>query len=200
MRHIRRSSVLYSSAAHVLLLVALLAGSARSPRLAPNRMPGTEHGLQLLTFYSPGGAPAQATASLQKLQPHHTAERTPSAAPAAPALTAAAVSSPIADRGTGTSGPSGLGQGNINIALQKFFPPPHPDLSSLAPGTQGDVIVDATIDAQGNITDLTLVRGLSDPINNAVLATVRNWTYTPATRDGTPIASEQELLFHFSRG
>lgn len=189
MRHLSRPSVLFSTVAHTLVL---------APRIAMTRLPGTEHGLQLLTYYSPGGTPAQATSSLQKHQPQTTAHSlaaahiTPAAAPA--------ISASTADSGVGTSGPSGLGQGNINIALQKFFPPPHPDLSSLAPGTQGDVIVDATIDAQGNITELTLVRGLSDPINSAVLATVRNWTYTPATRDGTPIASEQELLFHFNRG
>lgn len=197
MRHLSRPSVLFSTIAHTLVLAALLAGSARAPRIAMTRLPGTEHGLQLLTYYSPGGTPAQATSSLQKHQPQTTAH---SLAAAHTAAAAPAISASTADSGVGTSGPSGLGQGNINIALQKFFPPPHPDLSRLAPGTQGDVIVDATIDAQGNITELTLVRGLSDPINSAVLATVRNWTYTPATRDGTPIASEQELLFHFNRG
>ena len=185
--------------AHAVVLGALLAGSTRAPRLAPLRLPGTEHGLELLTYYSPGGAPAQATSALEKRKPQ-TAERSPAPLRPEPAATAAAVSAPTTDPGTGGAGPSGLGQGNINIALQKFFPPPHPDLSTLPVGSAGDVILDATIDASGNISDLRLVRGLSDPIDNAVIATVRQWTYTPATRDGTPIASEQELLFHFSRG
>lgn len=199
MRHTSRSSVLSSMAAHAIVLGALIAGSAHAPRLAPTRLPGTEHGLQLLTYYSPGGAPAQATSALQKHR-IQTTERSLAPSHTAPTIAAATtISAPSAQPGTGTAGPSGLGQGNINIALQKFFPPPHPDLSTLPAGTAGDVIIDATIDAYGNITELKLVHGLSDPINNAVLATVRNWTYTPATRDGTPIASEQELLFHFSR-
>ncbi len=177
----------------------MLFSAHRSPRLAPTRLPGTEHGLQLLTYYSPGGAPAQSTSTLQKPR-SHIAPSAPSAVRPTPATAVQGPSAPTTDPGTGTTGPSGLGQGNINIALQKFFPSPHPDLSSLPAGTQGDVIVDATIDAEGNITQLTLVHGLTEPINNAVLATVRQWTYTPATRDGSPIPSEQELLFHFQRG
>ena len=193
------NNVLYSSAAHILLVAALLIAGARTSHMAPMRLPGTDHGTRLLTYYSPGGSAAPpASARLQKPTPHNTPVPTPAhAALTAPAQTIAA---PQADLGTGTSGASSLGQGNINIALQKFFPPPHPDLSTLSPGTSGDVVIDATIDAQGNITQLTLVHGLTNPIDNAVLATVRNWTYSPATRDGSPIPSEQELLFHFSRG
>ena len=194
-----RKSVLYSSAAHAFLVAALLFAGVRAFHMAPSRLPGTEHGTRLLTYYSTGGSSAPpASARLQKPTPHNTPALTPAhAALTAPAQTIAA---PQADPGTGTSGSASQGQGNINIALQKVFPPPHPDLSTLPPGTSGDVVIDANIDAQGNITQLTLVHGLSDPINNAVLATVRGWSYSPATRDGSPIPSEQELLFHFSRG
>ena len=195
----RRSSILYASAIHVLLLAALLLPASHTPRIAPTRLPGTVHGLDLLTYYSPGGAPAQSTSTLQKIKPH-TVQPAVSMVRSASATAAQTPAAPTTEAGTGVAGPSGLGQGNITIAMQKFFPPPHPDLSTIASGSAGDVIVDATIDAQGNITQLTLIRGLSDPINNAVLATVRQWTYSPATRDGLPIPSEQELLFHFQRG
>lgn len=196
----RRSSIFYASATHAVLLAALLFTASRTPHIAaPTRLPGIEHGLQLLTYYSPGGIPAQSTSTLQKTR-SQPAQPTPSISRTAPAIAIQAPAAPTSDPGIGTAGPSGLGQGNINIAFQKFFPPPHPDLSTLPSGSAGDVIVDATIDAQGNITALTLIHGLSEPINNAVLATVRQWTYIPATRDGLPIPSEQELLFHFSRG
>jgi protein TonB len=36
-------------------------------------------------------------------------------------------------------------------------------------------------------------------VEQQVIATVQTWTFTPATRNGTPIASEQELLFHYER-
>lgn len=195
----RRSSIFYALATHAVLLAALLFTASQRPHIAPTRLPGTEHGLQLLTYYSPGGVPTQSTSTLQKTH-SQPAQPTPSTSRTAPAIAIQAPAAPTADAGIGPAGPSGRGQGNINIALQKFFPPPHPDLSTLPSGSAGDVIVDATIDAEGNITALTLIHGLSEPINNAVLATVRQWTYIPATRDGLPIPSEQELLFHFQRG
>jgi protein TonB len=33
-----------------------------------------------------------------------------------------------------------------------------------------------------------------------VIATIRQWTFNPANRDGHPIASEQELHFHYEKG
>lgn len=199
MRDARRLSGFFSLFAHAIVLGALVAGSRHVPQLAPMRLPGTEHGVERLTYYSPGGTPAQAASTLQRRKPE-TPSHTLANSRIARAAVSATLSVPSTLRGTGPAGPSGLGQGNINIALQKFFPPPHPDLSTLPPGTAGDVIIDATIDPKGNVIDLKLVRGLSGPINDTVLATVSRWIYTPATRDGVPVASEQELLFHFSRG
>jgi protein TonB len=80
------------------------------------------------------------------------------------------------------------------------FPYPHPDLSALAHGTRGDVILDAVIDEHGRITGLTLLKGLDPSVDQAVIATVRQWLFTPATRDGVPVVSEQEFHFHYERG
>jgi protein TonB len=33
-----------------------------------------------------------------------------------------------------------------------------------------------------------------------VIATIQNWVFQPATSNGQPIVSEQELLFHYERG
>jgi hypothetical protein len=35
------------------------------------------------------------------------------------------------------------------------------------------------------------------PADHDVIQTVRLWTFTPATKDGLPISSRQELHFHF---
>ena len=59
---------------------------------------------------------------------------------------------PRADAGTGNTTESGLGEGDIRIALLQHFPYPHPDLSALAHGTRGDVILDAVIDEHGKVT------------------------------------------------
>ena len=60
--------------------------------------------------------------------------------------------------------------------------------------------MDAVIDEHGRISQLTLVHGLGDGIDDTVLSTVRGWTFNPATKDGKPIPSEQEILLYYERG
>ena len=67
----------------------------------------------------------------------------------------------------------------------------------MRPGTEGDVVLDALIDEQRKISNLTLVAGIDSAIDHDVIQTVRVWTFTPATKDGLPISSKQELHFHF---
>jgi protein TonB len=79
-------------------------------------------------------------------------------------------------------------------------PSPQPDLSQLPSGTRGDVVVDIVIDATGKVAKFTVEHGLGHGVDDAVLATIQGWTFHPATRNGVPVASEQELLFHYERG
>jgi len=99
--------------------------------------------------------------------------------------------------GESALGHSAWGNGEITIAYAKFFPHPAPDLSTMPHGTEGDVVLTALIDDQGKVSDLTVVAGITPTIDHDVLQTVRSWTFTPATRDGLPVASRQELHFHF---
>jgi len=73
-------------------------------------------------------------------------------------------------------------------------------LSQLPKGTSGDVIVDVVIDKTGRIAKFTMTKGLGHGVDDTVLATIQQWTFQPATRNGQPVASEQELLFHYVRG
>ncbi len=161
-------------------------------------MPGTAQGKRLMLTYSLGGKPAAAVA------PAPSKIETPiplKSAPVAAALHApVSAAVPAVDQGSGTSGESALGQGNINIATVQQHPRPQPDLSALAHGAGGQVIMDVVIDEHGKISQLTLVHGLGGSIDSAVLATVREWTFNPATRDGKPIPSEQEILLYYERG
>lgn len=190
--------VLLSSLLHALVLLAFTVRWVRSPHIAPLRLPGTEHGTRLLTYYSPGGTPAQPAAAPVPKRPASVVTpvlpRPAALAKAEQALT------PPAEAGAGSAGASGLGQGNINIALQKFFPFPRPSLATLPHGQSGEVVLNAVIDAQGNVSELTVLHSLTPEIDSSVLATVRQWTYTPATKDGLPVPSEQELHFRFERG
>jgi periplasmic protein TonB len=180
--------------AAVFLVFALLA--YRTPRIAPFRLPGTAKGLTLLTYYSPGSSKPSATDATvhsKRTKSARTESRKDVDTPTPPAP-------PRADAGTGNTTESGLGEGDIRIAMLQHFPSPHPDLSALAHGTRGDVILDAVIDEHGRITGLTLLKGLDPSVDQAVIATVRQWLFTPATKDGVPVVSEQEFHFHYERG
>lgn len=108
-------------------------------------------------------------------------------------------SSPASAQPDSAVGADALGSGDINIALASYFPTPAPDLSALPRGTRGDVILDIVIDSAGKIAGVTMTSGLGHGIDESVIATVHQWTFKPATRDGKPVASEQELHFHYEK-
>jgi periplasmic protein TonB len=85
----------------------------------------------------------------------------------------------------------------IRPALPIVGPQPVVSPSELANGMTGDVIVEITIDEQGNVVRTALLRGLGDGIDEKVLAVLQNWHFRPALRDGSPIASQQDVYFHF---
>jgi len=190
-------SVSVAATLHVGLLLLALGVLQRSSHIAPYRFPGTAKGKETLVYFSPG-SPASATApvSTKRPAPH---DSQPSKLAALTVPKPAETSAKTAEAGSGDSALSGIGEGNISIALQKIFPYPKPDLSALPHGTRGDVILDAVIDEHGQISNLTLLKGLGSPIDDTVIATVKQWSYTPATKNGIPVPSEQELHFHYER-
>ncbi|WP_158793285.1 energy transducer TonB [Granulicella sp. L60] len=185
-----------------LLLIGLLIHKGAS-WIAPIRLPGSEHGSNLILTYLPGRAPLQASAPNPKTPPKHASSTTPLPTSLAKTVTTAAASpntsSPTSAQPDSAAGADALGSGNINIALASFFPTPQPDLSALPRGTKGDVILDIVIDTAGKIADIKMTRGLGHGVDESVIATVQQWTFHPATKDGQPVASEQELHFHYEK-
>ena len=186
---------LLSVAIHALLFFAIAGWIHRTARIAPFKLPGTAHGLTLLTYYSPGSRKPSATDSPLRSNRSRDAKHESQKAVDRPAPP----EPPRAAAGTRSTAESGLGEGDIRIALLQHFPYPHPDLSTLAHGTKGDVILDAVIDEHGKITQLTLLKGFDPSVDQAVIAEVRQWLFTPATKDGVPVPSEQEFHFHYER-
>jgi len=93
-----------------------------------------------------------------------------------------------------------LGEGptyghEVRPALPSVFPDPLPP--SLPAGVHGDVVVQVTIDAQGNITDKKILKTLGYGAEERVLAALEGWRFRPATQDGVPIPSQQYMYFHF---
>ena len=183
---------------HAFVLLIALGILHRAPKIAPYKLPGTSDGVRLLTYYA-AGSPEHAVSALASKIAEKPKLKTKAPTQLAEAVPTKVVA-PSTEKGAGNTAQSGLGDGEINMAQLTYFPHPKPDLSSLARGTQGDVILNAVIDEHGRIADLTLLRGLGKPIDDEVIAAVRAWTYSPATRNGTPVPSEQELHFHYERG
>jgi periplasmic protein TonB len=98
-----------------------------------------------------------------------------------------------------SSGGDPSGEADVSVAMADFYPPPKPDLSALPHGTRGDIVVDIVIDEDGKVVDAHIDQGLGHGVDEAVLAVVETWTFTPATKAGKPVASIQQLLFHFER-
>jgi protein TonB len=91
------------------------------------------------------------------------------------------------------------GEKDVTVAMATDFPAPNPNLSVLPHGTKGDVLVSITIDETGKVIDGHVDQGLGHGVDEAVLAVVMTWTFDPATKADKPIASIQQLLFHFER-
>ncbi len=181
------------------------------------QLPGTMSGTRVELAYMPGRAPAPAVHPQAKVKPKAQAvpqikpfasllASTPTPAALLPPppqvmVTQAApspnVSSPAATTPDASSGSDSWGSGSVEIALTTFSPSPKPDLSALPHGVQGDVVVDVTIDPHGKVADLAVLHTLGYGIESSVIGTLKTWTFRPATKDGTPVTSVQELHFHF---
>ncbi len=53
---------------------------------------------------------------------------------------------------------------------------------------QGTVIIDATIDEEGNVIDAKILKGLAFGLDDAALAAVKAWKFEPGTLNGRPVA------------
>jgi periplasmic protein TonB len=190
-----------SIAVHLLVIAALIHHS--KSWVAPIRLPGTEHGSNLILAYLPGRTPAQSTSAVPKTAPPPSETKSPLHTPpkekTKPIPATPNTNSPASVQPDSTAGADALGSGDVDIALASFFPAPKPDLSDLPHGTKGDVVLYIVIDATGKISDLKITSGLGHGVDETVIATVQQWTFHPATRNGEPVASEQELHFHYEK-
>jgi TonB family protein len=82
-------------------------------------------------------------------------------------------------------------------ALPEVFPDPPVSRGDLPSGVEGDVIVEVTIDAQGNVVETKLLQGIGYGIEQKVLTVLQRWHFRPAMRDGVTIASQHIVHFHY---
>jgi len=65
------------------------------------------------------------------------------------------------------------------------------------PDSDGNVVVEIVIDARGAIVAKTVLQSLGPKLDEKVLLALENWRFQPATRNGSPISSKQDAIFHF---
>jgi protein TonB len=78
------------------------------------------------------------------------------------------------------------------VDVQPVYPP-----LAVASRREGIVILEAILDAQGNVTSLRALR--SDPLlDQAAVDAVRRWKYTPALLNGVPVPVIMTITVRFS--
>ena len=95
--------------------------------------------------------------------------------------------------GLPSGGPPVLDQGPMRVGGEIQAPtkivdvlPEYPELARRA-RVAGPVIIEAIIDKQGNVVEARIMRGLRLGLDEAALAAVRQWKYTPTYYSGRPV-------------
>ena len=77
-----------------------------------------------------------------------------------------------------------------------YAPPVYPPLA-LSARAQGLVIIEATIDTNGQVQAARVLRSESPLLNQEALSAVRQWTYTPTLLNGVPVSVIMTVTVHF---
>lgn len=85
----------------------------------------------------------------------------------------------------------------IMPALPQVFPDPPVSRADIPAGVEGDVIVEVTIDAQGNVVETKLLKGIGYGVEEKVIAVLQRWHFRPAMQNGVTIASQHIVHFHY---
>ena len=86
---------------------------------------------------------------------------------------------------------------DVRPAYPVVFPDPDIIRSQLPPHIVGEVVVEVTIDEQGNVVETKLLKGVGHGIDEKVVAALQRWRYHPAKVDGRPVASKHDVRFQF---
>lgn len=93
---------------------------------------------------------------------------------------------------------SGLpGDHDVRVALPVVAPDPPIMRAKLPDWLRGDVVVEVTIDEQGNVVKTVVLQTVGFGLEETVVATLKQWRFTPAMIDGVAVASRQDVYFHF---
>jgi protein TonB len=77
-------------------------------------------------------------------------------------------------------------------------PPPEYPESARASGIEGKVRLQLSISAEGKVVDVKVLESLGHGLDEAAVAVARTYEFTPATRDGQPVATTITIGIRFS--
>src|ERR1700690_2015529 len=154
----------------------------------PSSAAAGAHGVSELVTYFP--SPPEAKSALKKKPPRVVFTPKAVVAQENPAKSAPAVGTEYGSVGSVT-------WTEARPAFSVVSPDPPIFPWQLPNGLTGDVIVEVTVDDQGAVIDTRLLQSLKPDIDQKVVATVRNWRFSPATVDGVAISSRQDVHFHY---
>jgi TonB family protein len=218
----RRVSLTSSLALHGIFLLWIL--RAPTPRIvAPSSVIAGDHGSLVAHLYWPN-APSDAESDTAAASPDASHQQRNTRTPliwrkASKSTTKPTRPTPLSKTGDdsrtnaeGAAGPAravgspygsvleGSRTGDeIRPALPVVSLDPVVDPADLS-GREGDVVVEITIDAQGNITQKVVIQSLGSIVDQKVLAALENWRFRPATQNGVAIPSKQDVYYHFKSG
>ena len=88
-----------------------------------------------------------------------------------------------------------LSKGDAQALLVKNIKPDYPPLAPRA-GIQGDVVMKALVDKEGNVEDVIYVSG-HPMLAPAAIRAVKQWKYKPYVADGKPQRFETQITMNF---
>ncbi len=204
----------FSVALHVVVFVVLLRG--RSPVfVAPKSSLAGAHGTSVTHIYWASGTSDQAASESSSPQsrvrsktplqwkkvdrrplnanaqasPQGSEKRTESASTTSPAASAGSPYGSLSDG-------SASGE-DVRPALPAVTSEPYVNPDDLRGLPEGNVVVEIIIDESGNIVRKSVTQSMGPTVDGKVLAALENWHFHPATRDGVPIPSKQDVVYHF---
>ena len=204
----RRS--LYASVCFHFIALASLLHSPNPTFVSPSSIQQGENGRSITEIYwtQDSSSAEQRTLEKQHLTwtppvktkpPHPQPEATADKGPEDTAITASKVDSatPTAGSPYGSLSYGSITGLEVRPAVRIFGSEPRLDTDDLAGVTEGNEIIELTIDAQGNILEKSVIQSLGPVVDARVLGALADWRFRPATRDGVAIASKQDVYYHF---
>jgi len=203
----RHRAVVVSVAAHLAVLAVLV---SHNPRVIDLSTDWLAHGDAAQTYkltYFPPAAKNDATPrdAARLLFPVRASKLRPPSQPPEPQQVIVIADAEAADHNSRAGSPLGtmttidgpITGHEVHVAYPVVYPDPPVERGELPRDLQGDVVIEVTIDSQGNVVETKIVQAIGHGIDEKIEATLRRWHYQPATLDGTPVGSRHDVHFHF---